>query len=171
MDNVRLFITQSRVSTVRRDEPAVGYGGRRNLGSLCWEPSDLCFELVYKNFERVICPQVTLCGWRDVKIQELTCRRDACFHSSDTATDPTTNQITHSGLLSTVRSREVHPYTRSILRKWCVCFLQFFYFVTENSLVWWSCRYWDTANADVRSSPQRIQSFFHSALRLQKLCA
>ena len=31
---------------------------------------DLCFELVWKYFDCVIHPDVTLCGWQDVKIQE-----------------------------------------------------------------------------------------------------
>ena len=29
---------------------------------------DLCFELLWNNCERVIRPEMTLCGWRDVKI-------------------------------------------------------------------------------------------------------
>ena len=33
--------------------------------------SDFCFELVWKNFECVIHPEVSLCGWQDSKIQEL----------------------------------------------------------------------------------------------------
>jgi len=48
MDNVRLFITQSRVSTVRRDEPAVGYGGRRNLGTPSVENPELTNIVPFK---------------------------------------------------------------------------------------------------------------------------
>ena len=31
-----------------------------------------CFELVFTNLECVVRPEVTLCGWQDVKILELT---------------------------------------------------------------------------------------------------
>ena len=41
--------------------------------------TDLCFELVQKNFECLICLGMTLRGWRDVKIIKNYCD----FHLED----------------------------------------------------------------------------------------
>ena len=60
----------------------------QNLFSLLHEAP--CLELVLKSLEYVIRPEVTLCGWQDVNIQELidyesySDRRKAAF-TSDTS--------------------------------------------------------------------------------------